>query len=202
MTSPYALALGPHLRELHPALQAYFSGVGSGQVGIGEGVFDRVGPRHRWLAPFLRPLQRRSVLIAGRHTGIPFRVENRMVAGRATAARTLRLSAGDWTMHDSVRLSPSGRLVDELGAPATVSASFEARVADGAVLLRSRAVGVRLGRLRVRVPGILSPVVGLREAHDSVTGRQRVDVTIDLPLIGRVYEYGGTFVYRIEEDRR
>ncbi|MDR2998029.1 MAG: DUF4166 domain-containing protein [Microbacterium sp.] len=202
MTSPYGRALGPRLRELHPTLQAYFSGVDAGQVGLGEGVFDFVGTRRWWLVPFLRPLQRRGVLVAGRHAHVPFRVENRIVSGRAVATRTLRLPGGIWTMHDSVALSSNGRLVDELGTPLTVSASFEARVADGAVLLRSRAVGLRLGRLRVRVPRVLSPVVRLREAHDSATGAQRVDVTIDAPLIGRVYEYGGTFTYRIEEDGR
>ncbi|MFE6736678.1 DUF4166 domain-containing protein [Microbacterium sp. NPDC057650] len=202
MTSPYALALGPHLGELHPTLQAYFSGVGAGQVGIGEGVFDRIGTRRTWLAPFLRLLQRRGVLIAGWHAGIPFRVENRVVAGRATAARMLRLPGGSWTMHDRVSLAPSGHLIDELGEPVTVSASFKASVVDGAVVLRSRAVGLRVGRLRLRVPRILSPVVRLREAHDSATGTQRVEVTIDGPLIGRVYEYGGTFAYRIEEDAR
>lgn len=202
MTSPYALALGPHLHDLHPTLQAYFSGVGTDQVGIGEGVFDRVGTPHRWLVPFLRPLQHRGVLVAGWHTDIPFRIENRVAAGRATAERTLRLPGGDWTMHDSVRLAPSGRLVDELGDPVTVSASFETTAVDDAVTLRSRAVGVRLGRIRVRIPRILSPVVRLREAHDPAIGAQRVDVTIDAPLIGRVYEYGGTFTYRIEEDAR
>ncbi|MFC4138953.1 MULTISPECIES: DUF4166 domain-containing protein [unclassified Microbacterium] len=200
--SPYARALGSQLHQLHPSLQSYFSGVAPGRVGIGEGNFERIGTRRRWLVPFLRPLQRLGVLVAGWHTGIPLRVENRVVAGRAVAKRTLRLPGGDWTMHDSVGLTPNGRLVDSLGAPATVSAAFDTRVADGAVLLRSRAVGLRLGRLRVWIPGVLSPVVRLREARDSATEAQRVDVTIDLPLIGRVYEYGGTFTYRIEEDER
>lgn len=202
MASPYARALGPRLEQLHPTLRAYFSGVAPGQVGVGEGIFDRVGTRRRWLMPFLRPLQRRRVLVAGWHTGIAFRVENRIVAGRVVAKRTLQLPGGPWDMRDSVGLAPSGRLVDALGEPMAVSASFDAHVADGAVRLRSRAVGLRVGSLRIRVPAILSPVVRLREAHDAVAGAQRVDVTIDAPLLGRVYEYSGTFTYRIEEEGR
>lgn len=201
-TSPYARALGPRLHQLHPTLQAYFSGIAPGRVGIGEGVFDRVGTRRRWLNPFLRPLQRRGVLVAGWHTGVPFRVENRIEAGRAVAERTLQLPAGPWVMHDSVALTPQGRLVDAIGRPVLATASFDVQASGGAVRLRSRAVGLRVGRLRLRIPAALSPVVRLREAHDIATGAQRVEVTIDAPIIGRVYEYGGTFTYRTEEDGR
>ncbi|REJ04237.1 DUF4166 domain-containing protein [Microbacterium bovistercoris] len=203
-TSPYARALGQRMDDLHPALRAYFSGVAPGQVGVGEGTFERVGTRRRWLNPFLRPLQRRGVLVAGWHTGVPFRVENRIEAGRAVAERILQLPGGPWVMRDSVALTPQGRLVDAIGRPAlaTATASFDVQASGGTMRLRSRAVGLRIGPLRLRIPAVLSPVVRLREAHDAATGAQRVDVTIDAPIIGRVYEYGGTFTYRIEEDAR
>ncbi len=43
-------------------------------------------------------------------------------------------------------------------------------------------------------------MIRLRESHDESTGRQRVELTVDLPVIGRVYEYHGTFTYRIEQE--
>lgn len=53
---------------------------------------------------------------------------------------------------------------------------------------------------RVRIPRVLSPVVRLTESFDELIDRQRVAVTIEVPLLGRVYEYVGDFSYRIEEE--
>ncbi len=186
--------------ELHPTLQRYFSAIDEEYRGVGEGVFDRVGTPRRWLHVLLRPLERRGVLVAGWHRGVPFRIENRTVAGRAIAERELALPRGPWTMRDAVALKPHGRLVDEIGEPAAVAASFEVDVRDGELRLTSRAVGLRLGRLRVRAPRWISPVVHLAERYDDAAGRQHVALTITMPALGRIYEYSGWFDYRIEED--
>jgi hypothetical protein len=42
--------------------------------------------------------------------------------------------------------------------------------------------------------------VRLRESAEKQAGRQRVSLTVDLPVIGRLYEYEGTFGYAIHED--
>lgn len=197
--SPYARALRDV--PLHPQLRTYFSTIPDGHIGVGEGVFERFGVRHRWLKPFLAPLHRRGVLAAVQARNVPFRVINRTVADRAVARRTLTLPDGEWVMRDAVALSPGGRLVDELGSPGTVVASFTAHADDGALVLRSTAVGLRLGRLRLRIPRPFAPVVRLRESHERPGARQRVELALRLPLIGVVYEYSGTFTYRIEKER-
>ena len=199
-TSPYARALGARVRLLDPPTQSYFAAIPDGHVGIGEGVFDRVGTQRRWLARLLRPLQRRGILVAGWHTDVPFRIENRTVAGRAIAERTLALPQGEWVMRDAVALKPHGRLVDELGEPPLLAVSFDVDVEAGAMRLTSRAVGMRLGRLRPRLSGWLAPRVRLREGLEADSDRQCIELTIDMPLLGRVYEYGGTFTYRIEQE--
>ena len=102
-------------------------------------------------------------------------------------------------MRDVVSLTPGGVLRDELGGGAVV-ASFDADVRDGALCLTSRRIGLRLGGLRVRVPGLLAPTIRLVERFGGAEDRQHVDLTIDLPLVGRVYEYRGTFTYRIESE--
>lgn len=196
--SPYERALGERIVDLHPRLRRYFQAIPDGAVGVGEGVFDRVGTPRRWLWPLLRVLERRGVVAAGWEHDVPFRVENRTIASRAIAERTFQLPRGRWVMRDAVALTRRGRVVDELGEPGLIAACFEVETRDGALELTSRAVGVRLGRLRLRVPQALSPVVRLTERFDDVADHQLVDVTIDVPVIGRVYEYGGRFRYRIE----
>ncbi|KJQ54451.1 DUF4166 domain-containing protein [Microbacterium sp. SA39] len=196
--SPYERALGERLLDLHPRLQNYFRAIPDGSVGVGDGVFDRVGTPRRWLWPILRVLERRGVVPACWEHGVPFRVENRTIASRAIGERTFQLRRGPWIMRDAVALTRHGRVVDELGEPGLVAACFDVETRDGALELTSRSVGLRLGRLRLRMPRALSPVVRLIERFDDAVGRQIVDLTIDAPLVGRVYEYRGHFCYRIE----
>ncbi|WP_298865445.1 DUF4166 domain-containing protein [Microbacterium sp.] len=198
--SPYLRALGEHRALLHPALRTYFSAIPRGQIGIGEGVFERVGTPRRWLWPLLRVLQNHAVVHAGWHHEVPFTVRNRTIAGKAVSIRTLRLPDGDWMMKDAVSARPRGRVLDQLGEPTTLAVAFEVAVDDGALTLRSRAVGVRIGRTRITLPRFISPVIQLRESAERQTGRQRVALTVDMPLLGRLYEYEGMFEYRIEPE--
>ncbi|WP_298039886.1 DUF4166 domain-containing protein [uncultured Microbacterium sp.] len=198
--SPYARALGSRLDELHPRLRSYFSPLPEGCIGVGEGVFRRVGTPRRWLWRFLKPLHDRGVVYAGWQMAVPFRITNRLVSTRLVGERDFLIPGQEWRMSDAVSLTPHGRIVDELGEPSIVAASFDVDVDDGALMLTSHRVGVRLGRRRIRVPRALSPVIRLRESFDDASDRQRVAVTIDMPLLGRIYEYSGDFTYRIEED--
>ena len=198
LQSPYAQALDARLNDLHPRLHAYFSPIPEGHIGVGEGVFSRVGTPRRWLWPLLRPLHERAVLYAGWQLSVPFRIINRHIDGRAFSEREFLLPGQSWSMSDVVSLNAHGRLVDELGVPGVVAASFDVDVEDGALQMTSRAIGLRVGRFRVRVPRLLSPTVRLTERFDDVIERQRVAVTVDVPLLGRVYEYSGDFTYRIE----
>ncbi|WP_228479919.1 DUF4166 domain-containing protein [Microbacterium abyssi] len=189
------------MNDLHPRLREYFSPLPDGHVGIGEGTFRRVGTPRRWLWPLLRPLHECGVVYAGWQLSVPFRVTNRLVAGRAVSEREFLLPGQQWIMRDAVSLNPHGRVVDELGEPGVVAASFDVEVDAGALSMTSHAIGIRWGRLRLRLPRLVSPVVRLTEAFDDEVGRQRVSVVIDMPLLGRIYEYVGDFSYRIEEQR-
>ncbi|BDZ37651.1 DUF4166 domain-containing protein [Microbacterium suwonense] len=200
--SPYLRALGEHRTQLHPALRTYFSAIPRGQVGVGEGVFERVGTPRRWLWPVLRMLQRHSVVHAGWDHDVPFTIHNRTIAGKAIGIRTLHLPSGDWTMKDAVSARPRGRVVDQLGEPTTLAVSFDVTVDGDALALRSATVGIRLGRVRIALPRFLAPVVRLRESAEKRAGRQHVSLTVDMPLIGRLYEYEGSFSYALEEDAR
>lgn len=206
LRSPYQAALDDRLHELHPTLRRYFSVIPEGCVGVGEGVFAEIGTERRWMWPFLRFFERRGVLFAGHARSVRFRIENRTVpvegsdTGVSVASRALDLPGGVWVMTDSVMRSGSG-VVDRLGLPATVAASFEIGVADGALSLTSRAVSLRAGRFTFRLPRWCAPVVSLSEQYEPVSGLQRVDLALTMPVVGRLYGYRGHFSYGIVKER-
>ncbi len=224
----YEAALGERLHELHPTLRQYFSAIPEGYIGVGEGIFAEFGTERRWLWPLLRPFERRGVLFAGYARSVRFRVVNRTVqagdgadgstagitlagaqgttetgaeVGLAVARRELDLPGGTWIMVDSVALA-GNRVVDRLGTPQTVAASFDIDVRDGALTLTSRRVGLKFGRLRVRLPRWCAPTVRLTEQYEPVSGLQRVELTLTMPVIGRLYGYRGHFEYGIVKEQQ
>lgn len=199
-TSPYERALGARISELHPKTAWYFRTIPPGHVGIGTGVFTTAGSRFRWLRPMFRIAEALGVAFAGWERDVPFRIENRTVDGRALAIRWFELPGRTWVMPDAVELTAGGILRNEIGPHRTVVTTFDIDVRDEAVVLTIRRVGLRLGPLRFSVPGFLSPRIGLVERWDEERERHHVSMTIDAPVLGRVYEYIGFFEYAIESE--
>lgn len=199
-SSPYELVLGERMQELHPRLRAYFGAIPPGRHGWGAGVFDTAGTPRRWLRPALRVLHCQGILLADWQRDVPFTVLNQ--PGQRHTVRALRrfeLPGGAWTMVDEIGLDAQGRLIDRLGHGGLVEAGFTADVASGALRLRSTRVALRLGRLRVPIPGFLAPTVLLTERWDDVEQRQCIALTVTAPLLGTLYEYGGSFRYEIRQ---
>lgn len=92
-------------------------------------------------------------------------------------------------------VGPGHVLVDDIGRNRRLRVVLTASVDRGALVLRSTRVGLRLGMLRLRVPEPFAPRVLLTERFDAGRCQQHVSVEIDLPLLGRVYEYSGWFDY-------
>lgn len=198
--SPYERALGERIAELHPKTGWYFRTIPAGHVGVGRGTFTTAGSRHRWLWPVFRIAEALGVAFAGWETDVPFRIENRTVDGRALAVRHFDLPGRTWVMPDVVELTPAGILRNEIGPHRTVVTTFDIDVRDGAVVLTIRRVGMRFGRLRIAAPSFLRPRIGLVERWDDGRQQHHVNMTIDAPLLGRVYEYTGYFDYVIESE--
>jgi hypothetical protein len=199
--SPYEEVFGDTIDSLHPRLRAYFGAIPAGSLGRGEGVFDVVGTPRRWLWPALWLVGRQGVLFAAWQRDVPFTVVNRPIvdaAGRTAVAaeRTFHLEGGDRMMVDAIT-ADAGHLVDFLGRSRRLEARLEATVHDGALLLRSTSLAVRIGHWRMRLPSAISPRVRLVERFDDGSDRQQVSVTVDAPLVGRLYEYSGSFRYEI-----
>ncbi len=199
--SPYEVAVGGILETLHPALRRYFAAIPAGHHGYGVGVFSAVGTPRRWLLPFLSALVPADVMFAVWERNVPFTVVNRAAVDDhdrvvVRAARRFQFSTGDRVMVDAITAEPYG-LVDHLGASRRFSATLAARVTGGALRLDSTAACVRIGRAQPRLPRMLAPRIALSERFDNATGLQHVSVTIDVPVLGRVYEYAGSFRYEI-----
>jgi hypothetical protein len=193
-SSPWEAALGERIDALDPALRGYFSAIPDGSVGRGSGVFDRVGTPRRWLWPVLALLGRAGIVFPVWAHDVPFDVVNTAEDGVVRAERTFHFARGDRVMRDEIGTT-SGRIVDVLGARRRLRTPLDASVIDGRLELRSRGAALRIGRVWLTLP--LAPRVRLIERRDG--DRQRVELTMTMPLIGRIYEYTGSFRYRIEE---
>lgn len=194
-SSPWQLALGDRFDELHPRLQTYFGPIPAGSVGRGRGVFDVVGTPRRWLWPVLALLSPARVLFPVWQKDVAFTVVN--TPGESLKAeRVFEFSKGHRTMRDAVGWS-DGRLQDVLGSPPRVCVRLRARVVGGDLRLDSTATWLILGGIRFPVPAILGPRMALTESIGT-DGRQHVAFALTAPLVGRIYEYRGSFDYRVE----
>jgi hypothetical protein len=199
-SSPYERALGSTLDALHPRLRTYLGAIPPGHVGRGHGTFDVVGTPRRSLWPLLAVLGRMGIAFPVHEFRVPFSIENRPGRSASVAAtRCFDFKTGTRRMTDVMQIR-RGRLLDVLGTGGHVRALFEAVVDDGALDMRSVAVGLRIGGLRLRVPDLVAPRVRLVERFDDASESQHVDVTLEAPLIGRLYEYSGSFTYQIRPE--
>jgi Domain of unknown function (DUF4166) len=204
--SPYERALGDRFSELHPQLQVYFAAIPDGHVGHGTGVFDTVGARRWWARATLRLLGA-GVLFPVWERDVPFTVVNRperSPSGQLAVAaeRTFRLRNGDRVMTDRVATAER-TLVDVLGRKRRFRARFQPNVCDAGLQLDSTDVEVRVGRHHLRMPRAVAPSIRLTEraaAGESSARLQHIAITVDVPVLGRIYEYSGTFTYELRKE--
>lgn len=183
---------------LAPGLRDYFREPPAGSIGIGEGVYERVGTPRRWLWPALAVAGVLRIAWPRWEQNVPFTVINRSVDHGRVAEREFRFRSGPRVMLDRIEPAPAPGtgtvsagtvVVDRLGRGGILTARLRATVIGGALRLRSE---------RVRLLGIPIPMrVDLLETALE-GGEQRVDLRVSAPGIGTVYEYAGRFRYRVE----
>lgn len=191
--SPWELELRGRLRQLDPALADYFSTIPAGSVGRGSGTFDVVGTPRRWLWPVFAVLARAAIAFPVWEHDVPFEVVNVPGDGAVRATIAFGFRRGEAVMRHEIRMTPAG-LRDVLGTRGRLEASLVADAVEGRLELRSTGVRLRLGAARIPIP--FAPRIALVERRDG--DRQRVAFTMTAPLVGRIYEYAGSFTYRIE----
>jgi hypothetical protein len=204
----YQIGLGPDFSRLQPELQDYFSlAPGSGHYGVGEGVFDVVGCRQRWLRPMLRLATGEQAFFPEYGEGIRFRIENHAHLdpfGRSslTARREIFFPETTRIFHDTTSLDSSAgtpRLVDYVGRYRRLVTDLNLSVTpEGRLRGVSEASRLFLGPLRIPLPDALDAKAYAEQWWEPGEGRHRIQVKVIQPQIGLVLVYAGHFGYRLE----
>ena len=211
MNTPiYQLALGEEFARLTPELQEYFSlAAGSGSYGIGEGVFDVVGCRQKWLRPLLALTGGEEAFFPEYGEGIPFRIENHAHVdpfGRPalTARREIYFPSGTRLFHDTTSAilnagnDRNARLVDHVGRYRRLVTDLDVSVtAEGRLRGVSEASRLFLGPLRIPLPAAFDARAYAEQWWDNEEGKHRIQVKVIQPQIGVVLVYAGRFDYRL-----
>jgi Domain of unknown function (DUF4166) len=204
----YRLGLGPEFSRLQPELQEYFSlAAGSGHYGVGEGVFDVVGCRQRWLRPLLGLTTGEQAFFPEYGEGIRFRIENHAHLdpfGRPslTARREIFFPGvtrvfSDTTSWDTTAGVP--RLVDYVGRYRRLATDlFLSVTPEGRLRGISESSRLLLGPLRIPLPGALDAKAYAEQWWDAAEGKHRIQVKAIQPQVGLVLVYAGRFDYRLE----
>lgn len=209
MSTPiYELALGPAFRRLQPELQDYFSlAPGSGFYGIGEGVFEVVGCRQKWLRPLLATVAGEEAFFPEYGERIPFRIENHAHVdpfGRSslTARREIFFPGRTRLFHDTTVAEATHdggtRLVDYLGRYRRLATALDLDVTpDGRLRGISGASRLFLGPLRLSLPASLDAKAYAEQWWDPAEGKHRIQVKVLQRQLGLVLVYAGSFDYRL-----
>ncbi len=208
MSTPiYELALGSKFRQLQPELQDYFSlAPGSGSYGIGEGVFDVVGCRQKWLRPLLAAVAGEEAFFPDYGERIPFRIENHAHLdpfGRSslTARREIFFPGHTRLFHDTTVAETTHdggtRLVDYVGRYRRLATALDLDVTpEGRLRGVSGASRLFLGPLRLALPASLDAKAYAEQWWDEAKGKHRIQVKVLQPHVGLVLVYAGSFDYR------
>ncbi|WP_445153887.1 DUF4166 domain-containing protein [Arthrobacter sp. Hor0625] len=204
----YRTGLGPDFARLQPELQEYFSlAPGSGHFGVGEGIFDVVGCRQRWLRPLLRLATGEEAFFPEYGEGIRFRIENHAHLdpfGRSslTARREIFFPGTTRIFSDTTSLDATGgapRLVDYVGRYRRLVTDLNLAVTpEGRLRGVSEASRLLLGPLRIPLPGPLDAKAYAEQWWVPEEGRHRIQVKVIQPQLGLVLVYAGHFDYRLE----
>jgi hypothetical protein len=209
-TPIYERALGSDFARLQPELQEYFSlAPGSGRYGVGEGIFDVVGCRQRWLRPLLRLTGGEEAFFPEYGERIPFRIENHAHLdpfGRSslTARREIHFPGRTRLFHDTTSFDESGSkpgLVDYVGRYRRLATDLNLSVtSDGRLRGVSEASRLFLGPVRIPLPPALDVKAFAEQWWDPSgdgSGKHRIQVKVIQPQLGLVLVYAGSFDYRL-----
>lgn len=211
MNTPiYERALGKDFARLQPELQEYFSLVpGSGHYGVGEGVFDVVGCRQRWLRPLLRLTAGEEAFFPEYGERIPFRIENHAHVdpfGRSslTARREIFFPGRTRLFQDTTSFDESTgrpRLLDYVGRYRRLATDLNLTVTEeGRLRGVSEASRLFAGPLRIPLaPGLDAKAYAEQwwDASEGGRGNHRIQVKVIQPQLGLVLVYAGHFDYRL-----
>jgi hypothetical protein len=94
---------------------------------------------------------------------------------------------GDYQLETRQFATSDGWLGERFGP---LEFTFALVITNGCLVFRQRAVAIVLGRLRVRLPRQVAPLIDAREWAEDARA-MRIDVEVRLPVAGRLVRYDG-----------
>lgn len=199
--SVFLAALGDRAAGLRSEVLRYVSGAGvvGGEVPV-EGTFAVAGSKLRWLNHLARPLVGPFLFVTAHERDVPFTVVNRVAwePGHGLglqAERVFEFRSGAQRFVDVLLPGEAaGTLTNLLGEARRVELELHCSVTgEGHLRLDSGRAWLRLGRLRLRLPRLVSVRAVVEDGFDDARGVHTVAARVRNPLIGTVLEYRGTF---------
>lgn len=202
--SVFLEALGADAARLHPEVRRYVAGAGvvGGAVAV-DGVFEVAGSRFGKLNLLARPLVGPNLFVTAFERNVPFTVVNTVSweagAGLGLAAeRVFEFGSGRQRFVDVLLPGDRpGTLRNRLGTARRVELELRVSVTEaGHLRLVSERAWLRLGRVRLRLPALLSVRADVVDGYDDAARRNIVSARVRSPLLGTVLEYRGSFRHR------
>lgn len=197
----FQAALGSAINAAAPGVREHFlQPIGARRYrGVMRRVWRRGGARGLLAAIFLRAGSLAGTLFSDTGEGVGFQLENEVTLladGWTTMrwSRTFYFPQGVRKFDAVMRFDEArGVIVDHFGKRGKIEVDLHPRVEQGAMVIESGRQIVRLGRLRLPVPRLLSARASIREWEEA-DGEFRIRVTLHNPLMGDFFGYEGSFV--------
>lgn len=191
-------ALGESALDLHPEILAQMRAETT-RVHA-EGRFTRAGSRFGILTALALPFVGPGMLVTRFGRDVPFSItqrSGRTASGRATldATRELRFAGGTQRISDRLTVTARPGIVhNALGDRGRVQLLEECTVtATGALRMRTVAVSLRIGSVRLALRGILRIRVVVEDGWDADNRRRTISLRARSPLLGTILEYRGWY---------
>ena len=204
---PFHAALGPSIEKAAPAVKEHF--LQSSGTRRFQGVMRRVWRRRGWRGwvawPFLKIGQWTGNLFADTGTDIRFELENRVTPlpdGRATMSwnRTFYFPSGTRRFNALMVFDIEREvIIDRLGKSGHLEVDLYPQIREGAMMIQSGRQSLRIGPLRIPIPGWFTGRASVREWQEA-DGSFGISVTVHNPLLGDFFGYEGSFTEATRSD--
>jgi hypothetical protein len=161
---------------------------------------DTVWRRHPWLWPIFSILARANTLFPETGQDVPaqmivrnYRTDDGLPW--QTWERTFDFGQVRRRFNARVTFDPRrGQALEHTGPGGRLEAPWRVELVGGRMTIDAADVSLRIGRVRVPLPRVLSVAVRAIQTTDPATpDRIHIDLSLENPLLGPVFGYEGTF---------
>ncbi|MFD2043881.1 DUF4166 domain-containing protein [Ornithinibacillus salinisoli] len=198
--SIYRQVLGENYNKLHPMLQRRYAFENATPF-MAKGVMKNVYSGPRWLYPLFILGTKWDVLFPEYGQNIPFQIKNTPLKSRGDEEQVLwerEFIFGKKKRYFNALMSLDEKrnvIKDYFGEPPVFYSDLALIVTEyGGLIIESKKQRIVLGKLEIPLPKLLQGKAIIKEEFDEEKGIYFISVTVNNPLIGRLFGYEGEFV--------